>query len=405
MEYLSHIQSFSQNQSAGDYASLTLADSNLSNYYNGVTDISTRMTEKSADAQSKSSVDQNAINTQLDTKISDMNASYLASVNERIRDEAGMEGAALGIEILKKSGKAVANAYRNSKAQKLDETTEGETPADVTETNERLMGETEGEGVEMGETSAIQSADTGYAGSAADVTAVDEGGRLGQSATEAIRGDADSLRPTAVEEGNPIYEMAERNEGREADVRGMRGEDVDVGGGGVETSPERMPVEEGEMPTSELSSGTAGEAGGEAAGESAMDAIFTGDMADVGATGMMEAAGEVALAGGGGLDVAADVVAGGLFVTGLVMTGMDMFGGSKKREHKEKKKEQKKQDQAEADSQAAEKAYQDKIGQSRAEARTSQNSARKTYNDISSKLAQSNHSGVTIGVSAGARNY
>ena len=127
-------------------------------------------------------------------------------------------------------------------------------------------------------------------------------------------------------------------------------------------------------------------------------------VAEEGAVGLAETAGEVAVAGGI-VDPVTDVIAGGLLLASIGLGAYDLFGGNKKDEKKEKKKEEKKQANAQAESDAASAAYQDKISAARNEARASSDRNRQTYNNITSKLAQSNHAGVTIGVSTGARNY
>ena len=227
---------------------------------------------------------------------------------------------------------------------------------------------------------------TGYSGAEASTSEIAEGGRAGAEVSRS----AGEGNISSVEEGNPMYEMAEQP--LETDVRGMGGEDLDVGGGGVETGGVEA-VSEGTLPTAELSSGAEG-IGGE----------IGGAIAEEGAVGLAEGAGEVALAGGL-VNPVTDLIAGGLLLGAVGLGAYDLFGGNKKDENKEKKKEAKKQANAQAESDAASTAYADKISSARADANVASAGAKNTYNQISSKLAQSNHAGVTIGVSTGGRNY
>jgi hypothetical protein len=378
MEYLSHIQQFSANQEAGDYATLSLGQNSLASYQSGLSGISSRMTSREEDAATKESVDQNEVNSTLSTKIADMNAAYNASVQEKTRLESGLAEAGIGMEILKKGGNA-ASQYAGRMGG-TETSTSGETAF-------RSATTTDDVGTEL--TSAGDYTRTGYSGTEASTTAAEEGGRAGAEVAKT----AGEPVVSSVESGNPLYELGERNFTREAERGGMTGEDVDVGGGGVEDAGVEA-VSEGALPTTELSSGA------ESVGETLLSSV-----AEEGAVGLAADAGEVALAGGAGLNPVTDIIAGGLLLASVGLGAYDLFGGNTKDKKKETKKEDKKQAIAESDSAAASQAYQDKIGSARADATAAAARNKNTYNEISSKLAQSNHAGVTIGVSAGARNY
>jgi hypothetical protein len=96
-------------------------------------------------------------------------------------------------------------------------------------------------------------------------------------------------------------------------------------------------------------------------------------------------AGEIALAGGAGLDVVADAVAGATALVGLGVGLYDLF--DKSAEKKEKKEEDKAKEAEEAQQQEAQQNYDTKVSNLNTQ-----------YQDIRSNITSNTHSAVAIGV-------
>ena len=344
MDYYSALNSLSSQSQSLDYASQTLLG--------GVSSV-----ESFSKLSSGLSSDLSGITADTQASITKLTGAFEAKATTRESVVAGLEGGAVGIEAIKKTRESVkkfreqedSNAKIKADAKAKEASVEPEAGGGGEEVVSRggssdyrssrvADAESGGSEIELSDTRAVELSDTRGVGLATD------------------RGGLPSVNPTETPLDPPPY------------------------------SGSRLPVRGNDATGWDLSSaGEGSEAVASSEGATAV-ASSEGAIATEGAVGSIEStAGEIALAGGAGLDVGADVIAGAVALVGLGVGLYDLF--DKSAEKKEKKQEDKAKEAEEAQQAEAQANYDTKVSNLNTQ-----------YQDIRSNITSNTHSAVAIGV-------
>jgi hypothetical protein len=342
MDYYSALNSLSSQSSALDYASQTLLG-----------DVSSTSTLSKLSSELSSDV--SGITADAQASVTKITSAFDAKATAQERLVAGLEGGAMGIEAVKKTRESVkkyteqeeSNAKIKAEAKAKEVSAEPEAGGGGEEVvsrgggsdyrTSRVADVDDGGGIELGESKAVELGDTRGVALASD------------------RGGLPSVNPTETPLDPQPYT------GSRLPVRGN-----DPTGWDLSSAGEGQASSEGASAVASASSE------GAVAGESAVGSIEAG-------------AGEIALAGGAGLDVVADAVAGAVALVGLGVGLYDLF--DKSAENKEKKQEKKAEDAKEAGEAEAQANYDTKVSNLDTQ-----------YGSIRSNIVSNTHAGIAIGV-------